>query len=325
MHRYKRLRMVSRRRWMPVKVPSTLVRVVLLSRFGTSLTCYRAGLPLIPRDLEDAHRKAYCRRIRYVFHCPPERWIIPDRPGPIAQPTTTPLLEHLRKHGKTGKGASRTQKSATSSDVKGRAIASVSAAAAKRAPHADSGPILVAGKGRDVIATIDSAPPAAPAANEEGKKKRTRGKSKGKDPAAGNNAPNATTANGDNAPQGNGSNPPKPPKQSKPKQDRPPKAAHPEGAGPTGQAPSSQTGERGGKTGRGGGGRGRGEGKDRSARGAVTSILSKNAEGEGAGGVGRGGGPGRGRGRGRGGGPGAEGTPRPAPTSLAAASARIDG
>lgn len=254
-----------------------------------------------------------------------------DRPAPIAQPTTTPLLEHLRKHGKVGKGASRSQKSASSSDVRGRAIASVTAAAAKRAPHADSGPIMVAGKGREVkITALDSIPPpSTPAAetNGEGKKKRNRNRGGAKGPAA------AAAASGEAvAPSEGGSStsqlPSKPAKHAKPRLEKGPAKVPPtEGETTQIQPGSSQTGEgRGGRRGRGGGGggggRGKPDGKDKSARGTVISILSKNSE-EGGG---RGGGPGRGRGRGRGGGAGgAEAGPRDAQPSQAAAMARIDG
>lgn len=242
-------------------------------------------------------------------------------PGPIAQPTTTPLLEHLRVHGRPGKGNKGKDKSTTSSsDVTARrAIASVNAAAAKRAPNTNSGPILVAGKGREVSTAPSGASGssgATPVAGE-GKKKRNRNKGKG-----GSEGQNANT-NPTGAPPAKGGN------QSG-------KQARPERPGPTpGEVaagiippPIPQAPEGAGKGGRGGGrgSRGKGgksEGKDRSAKATVTTILNKNAEGEtgAARGGGGGGGGGRGRGRGRGGG----GAGASSANTPAAASARIDG
>jgi regulator of nonsense transcripts 3 len=256
----------------------------------------------------------------------------------VAQPTSTPLLDHLRIHGKSG-GRSKGKTTASSSDARGRAIASVTAAAAKRAPHADNGPILVAGKGREVT-MVDSVPTPAPNPNPKKKGGKKREKGPNASPAIDGTpatAPNTRTS----TPQTQNTNtshqslPPRPPRSAKPRPERatdgqPPvgrepridgEAGRPQGRprreDPNGAEGASGGGGRGGGRGRGGRGarrgggadRGDGDGKDRSARGAVVSILTRNSEpGEGRGG--RGGG----RGRGRGGGPGA----------AAASTARID-
>jgi len=260
-----------------------------------------------------------------------------DSTAPVAQPTSTPLLDHLRIHGKGG-GRSKGKTTASSSDARGRAIASVTAAAAKRAPHADNGPILVAGKGREVT-MVDSVPTPAPTPNpkKRGGKKREKGPNASPaidgTPASAPNTQTSTPQN-QNANSTHQSLPPRPPRSAKPRPERT-EGQHPIGREPridgeagrpqgrprrddaNGAEGASGGGGRGGGRGRGGRGgkrgggadRGEGDGKDRSARGAVVSILTRNSEpGEGRGG--RGGG----RGRGRGGGPGA----------AAASMARID-
>ncbi|WVR08088.1 hypothetical protein IAU60_005134 [Kwoniella sp. DSM 27419] len=103
------------------------------------------------------------------------------------QPTSTPLLDHLRAQGK-GKGKSKNKSSGqgsagtTESARRAAALASVNAAASKRAPQNGGGPIMVAGKGREVVladpSAIGTENGASAGAAGEGKKKG-RGRKKG--------------------------------------------------------------------------------------------------------------------------------------------------
>ncbi|RSH93305.1 hypothetical protein EHS25_007659 [Saitozyma podzolica] len=103
---------------------------------------------------------------------------------PPPQPTSTPLLDHLRAHAKSGGKASRKAKAESSSTdiARNSALASVSAAAARRAPQSQGGVVMVAGKGRDVKITASGSGD-APATATEGKHKQKEGgggKGKGK-------------------------------------------------------------------------------------------------------------------------------------------------
>jgi translation initiation factor IF-2 len=188
---------------------------------------------------------------------------------------------------------------------------------------------------------VDSVPPPASGANpkKRGGKKREKGPNASSaidgTPAT---APSTQTSTPQtqNTNQAHQSLPSRPPRSAKPRPERSTEGQLPVGRDaridgetgrPQGRARKDDAsgaegatggGGRGGGRGRGGRGgkrgggadRGEGDGKDRSARGAVVSILTRNSEpGEGRGG--RGGG----RGRGRGGGPGPAG---------ATSTARID-
>ncbi|WVQ79216.1 hypothetical protein IAT38_001312 [Cryptococcus sp. DSM 104549] len=113
--------------------------------------------------------------------------------APISQPSTTPLLDHLRSQGRGARSKSKakptTSSSASESNRRAAAIASVNAAVQKR--QAQAGPVMVAGKGREVViaqpesgATVPepSAGGAGAAATgaQEGKKRGGRGRGKGK-------------------------------------------------------------------------------------------------------------------------------------------------
>ncbi|GFZ49618.1 hypothetical protein JCM24511_07019 [Saitozyma sp. JCM 24511] len=95
---------------------------------------------------------------------------------PPPQPTSTPLLDHLRAHAKSGGKASRKAKAESSSTdiARNSALASVSAAAARRAPQNQGGVVMVAGKGRDVKITASGSGD-VPATATEGKGKQKEG------------------------------------------------------------------------------------------------------------------------------------------------------
>lgn len=88
--------------------------------------------------------------------------------APVAQPTTTPLLEHLRSQKSASKSKSKTakaaqnqsQSSATAPESARRAaaLASINAASQRRGGQTNAGPVMVAGKGREVTITPSSTP-----------------------------------------------------------------------------------------------------------------------------------------------------------------------
>ncbi|KAK8849654.1 hypothetical protein IAR55_004989 [Kwoniella newhampshirensis] len=273
---------------------------------------------------------------------------------PQPQPTITPLIEYLRAHAKSGskgkgKGASKSAQSssiATESARRTAALASVQAAASKRTTQANTGPIMVAGKGREVViatASGPSVPEPGQAGGDKGKR-GGRGKKKGaKDKEKDNSndkdqTPTGHSVGGQQKPQAGkatsqanssgqrGSKPSLSGGQTQRTQS--PAGGKTDGVGPAGRG--SGKGAAGGVAGGGSGGRGRGGGagrgrggggdsgggKDRSGRGQVMEILARNVDGEGATKGGRGGR--RGGGRGGGGGGGTE------ISDVGAATARID-
>lgn len=238
---------------------------------------------------------------------------------PVAppQPTSTPLLDHLRET-KAAKGKSKTTKAkATTSNVKAEtskeaALAAVTKAAARRAPQDASGLVMVAGKGRGVTIQANAGGEVDPMSSEGKKPKRTR------KPKTGNGAPGEAGGSAKTTPESKSSGKPTPDSKGSTRSGNEAIKSTPSSGGP-----SQPNTERGGK----GGGRGRGKpregqpgGQGRTAHDTMMNILTKNAEGGGARG-GRGGSRG-GRG-GRGGGVVAGGA-REA-VSSAAREARIDG
>lgn len=89
--------------------------------------------------------------------------------APVTQPTTTPLLEHLRSQksaskskSKAAKAAQNQSQSSTATPESARraaALASINAASQRRGGQANAGPVMVAGKGREVMITPSSTPP----------------------------------------------------------------------------------------------------------------------------------------------------------------------
>ncbi|KAE8541742.1 hypothetical protein D1P53_001915 [Cryptococcus gattii VGV] len=87
----------------------------------------------------------------------------------VTQPTTTPLLEHLRSQksaskskSKAAKAAQNQSQSSTAAPESARraaALASINAASQRRGGQANAGPVMVAGKGREVMITPSSTPP----------------------------------------------------------------------------------------------------------------------------------------------------------------------
>lgn len=225
----------------------------------------------------------------------------------IPQPTSTPLLDHLRAHGSKAKKSKPTSTEASSDTAARKAVASISAAAAKRTPQASVGPKMVAGRGREVTITPAVDQEAAPGTSSEageGKKTRNRGKKPG-------NQGDKTPASGEKQASGSAvSNPtrqaernrpvPASKQQIAPAQDGRNDRANPQKSSNLATVTSGLNGPgdggRGGTTskgGRGGSGRGRprgdGDSKDRSAHNTVISILTRNAEGDRGGRSGRGG------------------------------------
>lgn len=100
--------------------------------------------------------------------------------APVTQPTTTPLLEHLRSQKSASKSKSKAAKSAQNqsqsstatpeSARRAAALASINAASQRRGGQANSGPVMVAGKGREVMITPSSTPPVP----DSGKQKQQR-------------------------------------------------------------------------------------------------------------------------------------------------------
>ncbi|KIR68157.1 hypothetical protein I314_01651 [Cryptococcus bacillisporus CA1873] len=100
--------------------------------------------------------------------------------APVTQPTTTPLLEHLRSQksaskskSKAAKAAQNQSQSSTATPESARraaALASINAASQRRGGQANSGPVMVAGKGREVMITPSSTPPVP----DSGKQKQQR-------------------------------------------------------------------------------------------------------------------------------------------------------
>ncbi|XAO26169.1 hypothetical protein I312_105003 [Cryptococcus bacillisporus CA1280] len=98
--------------------------------------------------------------------------------APVTQPTTTPLLEHLRSQksaskskSKAAKAAQNQSQSSTATPESARraaALASINAASQRRGGQANAGPVMVAGKGREVMITPSSTPPVP----ESGKQKQ---------------------------------------------------------------------------------------------------------------------------------------------------------
>ncbi|OWZ65478.1 hypothetical protein AYX14_06213 [Cryptococcus neoformans] len=96
---------------------------------------------------------------------------------PVAQPTTTPLLEHLRSQKPASKSKSKTakaaqnqsQSSATAPESARRAaaLASINAASQRRGGQTNAGPVMVAGKGREVTITPSSTPPVPDGAKQK--------------------------------------------------------------------------------------------------------------------------------------------------------------
>ncbi|OXG20196.1 hypothetical protein C367_04345 [Cryptococcus neoformans Ze90-1] len=96
---------------------------------------------------------------------------------PVAQPTTTPLLEHLRSQKSASKSKSKTakaaqnqsQSSATAPESARRAaaLASINAASQRRGGQTNAGPVMVAGKGREVTITPSSTPPVPDGAKQK--------------------------------------------------------------------------------------------------------------------------------------------------------------
>ncbi|RXK35178.1 hypothetical protein M231_07549 [Tremella mesenterica] len=266
--------------------------------------------------------------------------------APVPPPTeTTPIIDAIRekKALKSLTQFKETYTAFTSSKssedrAKKLALASVTAATEKRTSgQVDSGPVLVAGKGREVtsVPVPNKKKDASPSGKEDKKKGRNRGKGKGGggSPARAEGKPKSVTADI--------LDPPTTPKTIQPAQSEP--SVPRPSTGPsktTGRSTPSdhggsdsgrgrgkggqKAGHNDGKTrGGAGGGRGRGRSKDRASeaegaegskgsrgtRGtggeqsrrlhaAVADILKQNSEAERGGGGGRGR---RGRGRGRGG------------------------
>lgn len=87
----------------------------------------------------------------------------------VTQPTTTPLLEHLRSQKSASKSKSKAAKAAQNqsqssaaapeSARRAAALASINAASQRRGGQANAGPVMVAGKGREVMITPSSTPP----------------------------------------------------------------------------------------------------------------------------------------------------------------------
>ncbi|WWC95799.1 hypothetical protein V866_002665 [Kwoniella sp. B9012] len=225
--------------------------------------------------------------------------------APQAQPTTTPLLEHLRAQGKNKKSKSSSKSAASSSSAnesarRAAALASVTAAATKRAAQAGSGPVMVAGKGREVhiASPIPESGTATPQGQGDGEnKKKGRNRKKGK--KDGESSGKATSEQGQASqttskpPAGGRSTPSQAHKQdggrptpsngarntegaTGPKAN---KGGRGDGAGKGGDnSTKTDRGERGGG---GGGGGGRGRGKDRSGKAQVMEILTRNSTGPG--------------------------------------------
>ncbi|KAK4683780.1 regulator of nonsense transcripts 3, partial [Tremellales sp. Uapishka_1] len=98
--------------------------------------------------------------------------------APESQPLTTPLIEHLRLHGKAAKRQAKSSSStSTEPNRKSAALASITAAASRRGASGPAAPgvVMVAGKGRNV--TI--APTTAGEAEEGKGKKKGKGKAEG--------------------------------------------------------------------------------------------------------------------------------------------------
>ena len=93
----------------------------------------------------------------------------------MTTPKSTPLLDHLRIHGRSNKTKNSAKKQASSIpnvSAKDAALASVNKAAAKRAPSAPNSSTVAAGKGRDVKATPRSESAAGGAGGKKGKGKK---------------------------------------------------------------------------------------------------------------------------------------------------------
>ncbi|WWC92759.1 uncharacterized protein L201_007718 [Kwoniella dendrophila CBS 6074] len=238
------------------------------------------------------------------------------------QPTTTPLLDHLRTQGKNKK--SKSSKSAASSSSanestrRAAALASVTAAATKRAGQAGSGPVMVAGKGREVHIASSIPETTTPEQNEGGEaKKKGRNRKKGKkegesaDAKADNKQP---TLQPQSKPQANQGQIPQPKAKKQPggkqiqilkpdggrstpegntKTAETASNSRPEKSSKGGKGGPAPSGEANGETnskatdgaGRGGaraGRGGRGGGKERTGKAQVMEILTRNSAGAGA-------------------------------------------
>ena len=229
-------------------------------------------------------------------------------PVPAPQPTITPLIEHLRAVKNSNGHAKTSVRSAASTSTeearRSAALASVSKAATRRGPTLPSGPMMIAGKGRDVTITPTSSAEVEGAASGVGKQKGG-----GKDrvsPARGSQTPVVVQKSD-------------PLVSSASTPFRESRAQSP-GGSVDGRGGGRGRGER-GRVGRGRGARGRvgrgvgSGGMDRTAQGAVLQILTSNSDAE----RGKTGRSRDGRGRGSGGGQ------RGITTSNAGASeARID-
>ncbi|KAK1923594.1 Smg-4/UPF3 family-domain-containing protein [Papiliotrema laurentii] len=125
----------------------------------------------------------------------------PPRPeAPIAPPTSTPLLDHLRATKKSkAKAKAKNQTKGQSKEPREAALASVNKAAAKRAPH-DNKVTMIAGKGRGV--TIAPATTERPEksdgadSNEKKPKPKKKPRPKGKPNTGSAPTPNTGRAKG---------------------------------------------------------------------------------------------------------------------------------
>ncbi|OCF73242.1 hypothetical protein I204_06473 [Kwoniella mangroviensis CBS 8886] len=226
--------------------------------------------------------------------------------APQAQPTTTPLLEHLRAQGKNKKSKSSSKSAASSSSAnesarRAAALASVTAAATKRAAQAGSGPVMVAGKGREVhiASPVPESGTTTPQGQGDGEnKKKGRNRKKGKKDGEPGGKPTSEQGQGP-APQTTAKSQAggKSTSSQAPKQDggrsTPSSGARntSDSAGPksnkggrgdgAGKGGDNNTRTDGGGRGGGGGGGGRGRGKDRSGKAQVMEILTRNSAGPG--------------------------------------------
>ncbi|WWC65819.1 uncharacterized protein I303_108441 [Kwoniella dejecticola CBS 10117] len=221
---------------------------------------------------------------------------------PVSQPTSTPLLDHLRSQGKSKKSKSSKSAASSSSANEGArraaALASVTAAATKRAAQAGSGPVMVAGKGREVHISASTPESQTSAQGDGDGKKKGRNRKKGKKDGESTERSNATEV------QGQPTQTKKPSAQAKAsaqvaalKQETgrstPSGVASPAGSKPDG---GKQGGRGGGGSGKGGdrnvklvegdrtggeAGGGRGKGKSRTGKAQVMEILTRNTAGPG--------------------------------------------
>lgn len=245
--------------------------------------------------------------------------MLPLNSVPPTQPTSTPLLDHLRAQGIRSKKKPKTESSST--DIARNAVAALSASAARRVPK-DQGPAMIAGKGREVVvaSTADTPASAGSGGGKSGKSRNKKNKENKEKAKAEASVPPPTAKNFPALSSAATSGPSKSAQAAKPTITQPPILAKPQNSihGTSGaakatatQSPSIGNGRttptqssirQAGSPGREGTVRGRGEGVKAGrgrGRGGVMDVSGVGVDGQGGRGAQVGAStPGRGRGRG---------------------------